>query len=93
MLTRLSSSASASFTVFGFCIECLTSASTRMMRASMAFVVLDLSIDEFLAVFGEGCFAVNLPIVLQVGYVSSRQSSVPPSHVLDRALIQYAAEA
>ena len=56
-------------------------------------VVLDVSIDEFLAVSGEGCFAVNLPIVLQVGYVSSRQSSVPPSHVSDRALIQYAAEA
>jgi hypothetical protein len=38
-------------------------------------VVLDVSVDEFLAVSGEGCFAVNLPIVLQVGYVSSRQGS------------------
>jgi hypothetical protein len=28
-----------------------------------------------LAVFGEGSFAVNLPIVLQVGYVSSGQGS------------------
>ena len=38
-------------------------------------VVLDVSIDKFLAVFGQGCFAVNLPIVLQVGYIASRQGS------------------
>jgi hypothetical protein len=34
---KLSSLARASSIVFGFCIEGLTSASTRMMRASMAY--------------------------------------------------------
>ena len=89
--TLLSSSARASSTVFG--LAEVFDVGLYPNDAREQCVVLNVSIDEFLAVFGEGWFAVNLPIVLQVGYVSSRQSSVPPSHVSDRALIQYAAEA
>ena len=88
--TLLSSSARASSTVFGSAEVFHVGLYPNDAREQC---VVNVSIDEFLAVFGEGWFAVNLPIVLHVGYVSSRQSSVPPSRVSDRALIQYAAEA